>query len=296
MNIRSMRRPAVIGLAAAAVLGVGVTGTAVAHSMITGADVVNNSLSGADIANNTITYADIANDSVRGTEIADGAVELKDLSASAISALQANQVVVSNWGNILRNTIGAGSAALRNGPTTADFGVDVAPPMGTGSLELQTADGNSKADFGDEVDYAGKLVRALGSPSFYVYAGGDGGQTTTNLPNIQIELNPAKNGKTYTSLVFTPTTAVATNTWTKLDASDGYWYFTGSFGSSTNCDQNHTCTLAEAKAELGDGATLYSVGVGKGRDSEFHGAVDALTIGNTVYDFEARGVIAHDAS
>jgi hypothetical protein len=286
MNIRSFRRPVAVGIAAAAVLAVGVTGTAAAHNLITGSDVLNNSLSGADIANNTITYADIANNSVRGTEIADGAVELKDLSPAAVAALEANQVVVSNWGNILRNTIGASSATLRNGPGNA--------PAGSGSLELQTANGDSKVDFGNEVDFAGKAVNALGSPSFYVYAGGDSG-STTNLPNIQIELNPAKAGKTYTSLVFNPTKSVDVNTWTKLDASDGYWYFTGSFGATTNCDQNHTCTLAEAEAELGSDAALYSVAIGKGRDSEFHGAVDKLTIGSKTYDFEARGVIAHSS-
>jgi hypothetical protein len=284
MNIRSMRRPAVVGLATAAVLAVGLTGTAVAHQMITGADVVNNSLSGADIANNSITYADIANNSVRGTEIADGAVELKDLSPTAVAALKANQVVVSNWGNILRNTIGSSSAILRNGPGTT--------PAGSGSLELQTANGDSKVDFGNEVDFAGKAVSTLGSPSYYVYAGGDSG-TTTNLPNIQIELNPDVAGKAYTSLVFVPTQAVNVNTWTKLTATDGYWYFTnGAVATATGCGQADNCTLAHAEDGLGHDAALFTVALGKGRDAEFHGAVDKLTVGSKTYDFEARGVIA----
>jgi hypothetical protein len=295
MNIRSMRRPAVVGLATAAVLAVGLTGTAVAHQMITGADVVNNSLSGADIANNSITYADIANNSVRGTEIGDGSVEVKDLTPAAVAELEAGQVVVSNWGNILRNTKGASSAALRNGPTASDFGPIAGPPMGTGSLELQTVAG-SKVDFGNEVDFAGKAVSTLGAPSFYVYAGGDSG-TTTNLPNIQIELNPDVAGKTYTSLVFVPTQAVAVNTWTKLSATDGYWYFTnGAVATATGCGQADNCTLTHAEAGLGANASLFSVALGKGTDNEFHGAVDKFTVGTKTYDFEARGVIAHNAS
>jgi hypothetical protein len=288
MNIRSMRRPAVVGLATAAVLAVGLTGTAVAHQMITGADVVNNSLSGADIANNSITYADIANNSVRGTEIGDGSVEVKDLTPAAVAELEANQVVVSNWGNILRNTIGSSSAILRNGPGNA--------PAGSGSLELQTANGTSKVDFGNEVDFAGKAVSTLGAPSFYVYAGGDSG-TTTNLPNIQIELNPDVAGKTYTSLVFVPTQAVAVNTWTKLSSTDGYWYFTtAAVATATGCGQADNCTLTHAEAGLGSNAALFTVALGKGRDAEFHGAVDKLTVGTKTYDFEARGVIAHNAS
>jgi hypothetical protein len=35
---------------------------------------------------------------------------------------------------------------------------------------------------------------------------------------------------------------------------------------------------------------LYSVQITKGRDNSFQGAVDALRINNTVFDFEEHGV------
>ena len=47
--------------------------------------------------------------------------------------------------------------------------------------------------------------------------------------------------------------------------------------------------------DAGDGATIYSVSVTKGRDEAWHGAVDGLQINDTVYDFEEHGVIAQPA-
>jgi hypothetical protein len=50
---------------------------------------------------------------------------------------------------------------------------------------------------------------------------------------------------------------------------------------------------------LDDGApsaTVFTIAITKGRDQEWHGAVDGLTINNTVYNFEENGVIAQAAS
>jgi hypothetical protein len=39
-------------------------------------------------------------------------------------------------------------------------------------------------------------------------------------------------------------------------------------------------------------ATLFTVQITKGRDFAFSGAVDALVLGGTTYDFEPLGVLA----
>ena len=53
--------------------------------------------------------------------------------------------------------------------------------------------------------------------------------------------------------------------------------------------RNGYCTLAEVKAKFPN-ATLHTAAVTKGRDYAFTGAVDALQIGTTTYDFEPTGV------
>jgi hypothetical protein len=45
----------------------------------------------------------------------------------------------------------------------------------------------------------------------------------------------------------------------------------------------------------GPAATIISAGVSKGRDYEFHGAVDGLRINGTVFDFEETGVVERGA-
>jgi hypothetical protein len=46
----------------------------------------------------------------------------------------------------------------------------------------------------------------------------------------------------------------------------------------------------------GTGATIYTVGVTKGRDFAFAGAADGLQINDTIYDFEPFGVEEVDAT
>lgn len=128
--------------------------------------------------------------------------------------------------------------------------------------------------------------------------------------------------KHYSSLVFVPRAVDENNDgkddnngkFHTYDADDGYWFFSnGDTAKATGCTQADACTFQDAVAGLAapqefqnngqtvsveslDDATIHSVGVGKGRDSQFHGAVDALRLGDKVYDFEARGVFKRDAS
>jgi len=53
------------------------------------------------------------------------------------------------------------------------------------------------------------------------------------------------------------------------------------------------CTLDQVKTGLADGdpaALIGTVGISKGTDFAFSGAVDALQINDVVYDFEPNGV------
>ena len=77
----------------------------------------------------------------------------------------------------------------------------------------------------------------------------------------------------------------------------GQWYFTGSAGTTTGCNQATTCSFSAAKAALvtfnnGSPATIDTVAVAKGRDDDYTGAVDGLRINSTTYDFEAYGVVS----
>ncbi len=195
-------------------------------------------------------------------------------------------------------------------PPQRTSGTTVAPPLGTGSLQLLTGDGpRDKVAFGNEVDFVGKALSSVNAIGFAVYQTGEdtkadrngGTMNPDNLPNISLEVDPAVAGKTYSSLVFVPKGSAANvNKWRTYDAAaantaDGGWYFSnGDVAAATGCTQANYCTWAQVKTGAPN-ATLLTVQVGKGVDREFQGAVDALRIGGTVYDFEARGVFARNA-
>lgn len=225
-----------------------------------------------------------------------------DALETRLSAVEAAALVSSNWGDILRNVLGAASTELRNGPYAANFGLDAAPPAGTGSLQISVADRQSKTVFGNEVDFVGDAVSEIGSPSFWVYTTGENhGRGANNLPNITLEIDPdvdGANGRAinYTSMVFVPQGPGNLGGWTQYTATDGQWFFTGGAGTATGCKLATMCSFDDAMDALGADATIHSIGVGKGRDLEFHGAVDALQIGGVTYDFEARGVVAVEAA
>jgi hypothetical protein len=209
----------------------------------------------------------------------------------------------ANWGVIARNTIGAPVAALRAGPF-GSFGVADAPPYGIGSLAIEVADGTSKVAFGNEVDFFGADVSALTAVGFSVYTTGENSALGTNMPGIVLEINPNGAGgtaATYASLVFEPGANGPPNKWSAyVDAtSTGLWGLTGSAFNSpptaANCGLNGPrCTFAQIKAFLatGAGAKILSVGVSKGRDFAWQGAIDGLRINGTIYDFEPLGVKA----
>jgi hypothetical protein len=199
-----------------------------------------------------------------------------------------------NWGVINRNTIHSPAVELRSGPFDA--------PVGDGSLNIAVADGTEKAAWGNEVDFAGDALD-LDEVGFHVYNVGENTSAPAdNMPSIAFEIDPnvAAVNANYSSLVYTPAES-APNAWSGyIDAtSGGFWGLTGgafnSPATKENCGLNGPrCTFDEVMALLDDGgepARILSVAVSKGRDFEFHGAVDGLRINDTVYDFEEHGVV-----
>lgn len=302
-------------LAAAAVLAVGAGSGAVAGSMLTGNDIKNRSIEGVDLATGAVNSAKVENGSLQlkdldpevteklgtpgsnGADGANGSVGPKgDTGPQGPQGPKGESGTATyagpNWSVIDRNVIGAGDAALRSGPTSSWPGADaVKPPMGVGSLGLRTASATDKTAFGNEVDFQGDALSSISSVSFWQYTTGENrAKYVDNAASVAMEINPGNGKQTYSTLNFVVRNLPA-NVWTEVTTESANWYLTGAAGTETGCNQTTYCTLEQVQAKLPD-ATLYTVAVSKGRDYAFSGAVDALQIGSTTYDFEPFGVVA----
>ena len=306
-------------------------GSAVAGSLVTSAKIADGTIQNRDIADGTISLSRLsegtqalirqhATDGVNGRDGANGAggqdgarglqgqagtagndgvngVDGKD-GVNGVDGKDGRDgtdatIASGNWGIIDRNVIGSASAVLRSGPGGA--------PLGTGSLNLSVADVASKIAFGNEADFAGLKISSINALGFSVYQTGENASiSSANLPNISLEVNPGVAGKTYSSLVYNPA-PVQPSRWSTVDATQGAgWYFTNAaVAAATGCGQDagqRFCTLDEIKTAAPDAYVTYSLGIAKGRDSAWHGAVDAVRVNDRVFDFEETGVSAHAAS
>jgi hypothetical protein len=212
-------------------------------------------------------------------------------------------VASSRWGIIYRNTIGGPNAVLRGGPYDRSVlnsgAADIPPPYGVGSLGIIVGSANEKIDFGDETDFAGMPLSAVNVLKYWIYAGGDTLAGVT-MPIISIEANPRLGASTFTSLNYVPDFSVppsapATrlpNTWQQYIASaaGSGWFATGATGTATGCTQITRCSFTVLKSRLPNAVISLSLGISKGRDTPFAGAVDGLQVNDTVYDFEPSGV------
>ncbi len=204
----------------------------------------------------------------------------------------------SHWGVVHRNVIGNGDAELAAST--------VAPPMGQGALDIRTGSATDKAAFGNETDFVGTKLSSLSAIAYSVFTTAENNAIAPgNMPSISFEIDPNVIGSgNYASLVYVPDNS-APDVWTKIDAKGDpgkHWGLTGSFFNAQpdRCGLNvGRCTFDEVLAYLsanndpaqGD-ATLLTVQITKGRDFAFSGAVDALVLGDTTYDFEPLGVFA----
>jgi Collagen triple helix repeat (20 copies) len=236
-------------------------------------------------------------DGVAGAKGADGAAGANGANAKYQGA---------NWNIVDRNVIGNGDSYLRSGPFSTAWGTAVQPPLGQGSLGIRTGSGLDAASFGDEVDFAGNLVSGLTNVGFSVYTTnenqdmGGNNQSFDNLPSISFEINPHLGSATYTSMTYVPPagTTDTAGKWTSYDsATEGGWYLSSGSGACVlGPELTSLCSLAAIKAAVPE-ATIYTVQITKPRISNDHpnwafsGAVDALRINGSVYDFEPLGVV-----
>ena len=238
-------------------------------------------MTSADIEDLTIKPRDIRDEAITSPKINDGAVRENDLNASVSSKLG---YTGEQWSIVDRNVIGNGDAYLRAGPSAAGS----TPPSGVGSLGLRTGTPDDKAAFGNQTDFAGDPLSDYSTVKYSVFTTGENrDKSPENLPNVQFEVNPHTT-RSFSTLTFAP--EAQDPGWHEIDASTAKrWYYTGTFGAESVCNQASYCTLDEAKAAAPE-ATIYTVQFSKGRDNAFSGAVDKLTLNSTTYDFEPTGV------
>jgi Collagen triple helix repeat (20 copies) len=215
------------------------------------------------------------------------------------------------WGVIGRNTTGSPSAYFRVGPRGRSGGeaADVPPPFGDGSLGLHVEGVNGtgslaeKLQFGDETSFAGRPLAGITNIAYAVFTAEDT-FTGHGLPTFTMEVHPDANGAIYSTLVYLPDASAApsapaprtVNTWQRYDAlaAGNKWFSTADLAVGTTlCQSVNACTFSELQAQLGPNAHIsFSLGVTKGRDNEFTGAVDGIEFDGTIYDFEPEGVRA----
>jgi hypothetical protein len=299
----NVRKTILACVAVALIVG---TTTATAASLITGKQIKNGTITAQDIKRGSVTQSRLApglrerlqpvgaqgGSALPGPAGAQGAAGAKgDKGEKGEKGDPGPKRSSGNWGVINRNTIHSPTVELRSGPFDA--------PVGDGSLNLAVADGTEKAAYGNEVDFVGDDLD-LDEVGFHVYTTGENNAAPAdNMPSIAFEIDPNLAGpkpqNDYTSLVFMPA-KTASNAWSGyIDATTtGFWGLTGGAFNGTPCSINGSrCTFDEMMDYLDDGGaspTILSVGISKGRDYEFHGAVDGLRINDDVYDFEETGV------
>lgn len=308
----NLMSPGVAVIATGALFVGAVGGGAVAGTLITS----------ADIKDKTIQTGDLKKNVVKTQKVKNGTLRIADLDKKAQDALKKvgppgpagptgpaggpagpvgpqgpqgpkgepgdSSYTAVNWSLIDRNVIGDGDAYLRAGPSMGQ----IKPPMGDGSLGLHTGNASSKVSFGNQVRWVGDELSTIDRVSYWVFTTGENigaaPAGNVNLVNFQVEVNPHLNGRTYTTLVYLPVQSAPG--WKEQDAStEARWYFTGGTGTDTGCNEVTYCTLADAKAAA-PAATILTVQLNKGRDWAFTGAVDALRINDSIFDFGPTGV------
>jgi hypothetical protein len=211
----------------------------------------------------------------------------------------------TNWGIVDRLVKGNGDAYLRTGPTfVTGAGEVVAPPRGEGSLGLRTGSTSDQTAFGKSVGFFDDPLSSLSSVGFSVFTTDQNNRRgPRNMPSIVIEIDPnlaARPDTDSSRMIFLPPNGTA-DRWTTFDATNSLqvgqaWGLTGAAGNATGCQfRGSLCTWDRIQAELEDGdgnqARIRSILIAKLRDQPFSGAVDALRIGATVFNFEPLEVL-----
>jgi hypothetical protein len=297
-------RVAAVSIGAAVVVTLGGTG-AVAAGLITSAQIKNGAVHGVDLASSSVGSSKIANGSVGADDLAPNSVGSSELSGPLMSQINSGGLTGSpNWGVVDRQVLGDGQAYLRLGPNTNTLGPAgfLTPPLGDGSLAVQTGAGQNQAAFGNEVGFNNDLVSSLTTLGFTVFTTTENNDRGAhNMPSIAFEIDPNLNlapGDDVEDMVYTPPNGHA-DRWTAFDATDNTqgttWTLSGPAGRTIGCNPGGTgCTWDQIQNRLedrdGNPATIYTLMITKTPGFAFSGAVDALRVRDRVYDFEAQGV------
>jgi hypothetical protein len=175
------------------------------------------------------------------------------------------------------------------------------PPLGVGSLEMGTTASQDKAQLFN-YDHIGTALADIDAISYATYRSSASTNSAAQYPAINIEVDYAGDGSSYTTLVWEPIYAygqsnLAIDTWQTWDTMapsqtsfGGGWWSTKDIPGvcAFNCFVDWDTILQNnpnAKIKYG-----FGVNVGSGWTGTFTGAVDALTLsvsgGTVTYDFE----------
>ncbi|MFN8519706.1 MAG: choice-of-anchor D domain-containing protein [Chloroflexota bacterium] len=193
---------------------------------------------------------------------------------------------------------GGGSVGFMTGPAT--------PPLGTGSLKVATTSGSSKAQLFN-YSYAGRKLSDLTSLAYRTYRDPSSTNSMGQVPALNLEVDYAGTGSSYTALVFEPIYntsqgAIAAGVWQSWDAyasGTAVWWSSQAIPGvcATSCYVTWATILANnPNARITSATQSFSqygglgISLGSGWANVFNGSVDRLAVGfsgtETVYDFE----------
>jgi hypothetical protein len=199
-----------------------------------------------------------------------------------------------NWVIYTRPTA-PGTATFRTGPAT--------PPLGNGSLELNTTTGSDKV-YAFNFDHVGTKLSDVNAMGYSTY------RSTGNLQqvaaiNLQVDYNGPDVAGGFTTLVFEPVYntsqgAVVSGSWQTWDAYSGgnaTWWSSNPMPSAPNRDT--FVSWSTIVAANPDATVLGGYGVNQGSGNPtLTTAVDALTFGASgnviTYNFDVKPVMATD--
>jgi hypothetical protein len=211
------------------------------------------------------------------------------VTESDITRQPENTPPTDNWVLYTRAGTPATAGAFVTGPAN--------PPLGAGSLQLQTNTGSEKV-FLFNFDHVGKEIGDINAIGYSTYRAAGSLQQVTAL-NLVIDYNGPSVAGGFATLVFEPVYntaqgAVVSGQWQTWDAYNGIWWSTQPIngqcaGATAACDK----TFAEIQANNPDATILGGFGFNQGSGNPgLTTYVDKLVIGFTtaacpfVYDME----------
>jgi hypothetical protein len=190
---------------------------------------------------------------------------------------------------VTERSTGWSTADTKNGGAVRFTTTHGAPAgLGTGALELSTPDGTAKAQYATAV--GARPLAEFASLSYWTYR--DDASTASAVQvaavNLTVDYNgPAVGG--FATLIYEPTysfpDAVVEDVWQQWPAGQGTWWSSKDIPGVATAFTTYLpfSALVEALPE----ATVSDVRLNQGSgNSGLVSAVDGLTVGDTVYDFE----------